>query len=59
MRELDRLDESVQGLDKKIDDFQSAVRGDIQSLKMKAATWGAAAGAIPVGLALAYQILIK
>lgn len=51
MERLQSLREDVKALDDKVD----GVRLDVAGLKVKAAGWGALAGAVPAGLAILWH----
>ena len=53
LKTLERLDRNINKLDGRL----RSVQEDMAMLKVKSGLWGAAAGAVPSAIAIAYMIL--
>lgn len=55
--EIDRLSAEVSGLREALNESTARLRVDIAGLKAQAGVWGLLAGAIPVAIMLAVQLM--
>lgn len=55
--ELERANSGIAALNLRVDVLRDEFRRDLLTLKLKAAAWGGAAGAVPVVFGILYEVL--